>query len=184
MQFSSTCPAVSARHNKASRYSKQVNETISRFGAREQGPSRSRQAQAREQEKNEALLRYLSEIWFPSVPPKYKLFYPVFVAFSSILAWGSKVRKSKWQLQLVFFFQQTLWNCISCVSQWHQVSGRNKPLWDRATTLWCFCKGKQPKNYHQQKNKQKRQSNKTHVNCKSKSLLVKFCFRLHYRKSM
>lgn len=104
MQFSSTCPAVSARHNKASRYSKQVNETISRFGAREQGPSRSRQAQAREQEKNEDLLRYLSEIWFPSVPPKYKLFYPVFVAFSSVLAWGSKVRKSKWQLQLFGFF--------------------------------------------------------------------------------
>lgn len=67
-----------------------------------------RQAQAREQEKNEDSLGNLSEIQSSSVPPKYKLFHPVF----------------------------------------------------------------------DKQNKQKGQSNETHVNCKSKSLLVKLCFEL------
>lgn len=148
------------------------------FPGLEQG-ARGQTGQGKPRLENEDLLRHLSQIWLPSVPQKYKLFYPVCVAFRNVLAWGSKVRKSKWQLELDFFSANTL-KCISCVSRRHHVSCSNKPLRDKATTSWCFCKGKQTKNHHQQK----KTIHKPHVNCKSKSSLVKFCFKLHYRKFM
>lgn len=85
-EFLSTHPAVSARCNKPSRYSKQVIETTSRFAKSGRRTGRVRQAQAKAQEENEDLLRNLSEIRFPSVPQKTKLFSPVFVAFRRFFA--------------------------------------------------------------------------------------------------
>lgn len=62
-------------------------------------------------EEDEDLLRNLSEIWFPSVTPNNKIFYPFSVAFNIILARVNKIRKSKWQ-QEPFFAANALKLCL------------------------------------------------------------------------
>lgn len=81
------------------------------FPGLDQGGQRSgsaRQVKMREQEEN---LGNLTEIRFPSASANNKLFYPFFVAFNIILAWGNKVRKIKWKQELLSF-QQKLRNHV------------------------------------------------------------------------
>lgn len=123
-------------------------------------------------EENEDLLRNLSEIWFPSVTPNNKLFYPFSVTFNIILAWVNKIRKSKWQ-QEPFFAANTLKLCLVCQSGIMYLTGTSLygikvQLCD--ISMW--------------ENKQTKPTKTIKQNTTIKSLLVKFCFELKYRKSI